>query len=354
MARPMELPVKINREAPPVSLSPFTEYFKGFDKVQAVRSVFGDQTGRVLKRLRVGFISNRYMFMGVSDRDGNLAVGTYHLKTSDLRTLYLDVIHELFHVKQFMRDKEYFRREHQRYLKKTGFDTALYFKSPIEVPAYRHAVDEAKRIGMSYDEIAEYLKMGPVRPKVFSKLLADVGLEAGMTSAPPVELSVRIKRKAKVRLYPFTDYFKGFERVQAVRALFGDRTEGVLRQLKVEFSGSPVRMITPDEEDGHLQVSVPYLKTGDERLVYLDILVCLTLLKRNSEGRRLVDAKNPDFAHSRAFVESYRAAVKEAKRLGVSESEFADHMFMPRFVMTPAEFRVFLKRIGLGRTRQAG
>jgi hypothetical protein len=354
LTRPADLPITINRGAPPVPLSPFTDYFKGFDKVQAVRSVFGDKTGRVLERLRVGFISNRYMFMGVSDRDGNLAVGTYHLKNSDLRTLYLDVIHELFHVKQFTQDKEYFRREHQRYLKKTGFDTALYFKSPIEVPAYRHAVNEAKRIGMSYDEIAEYLKMGPVHPKVFSKLLEDVGLERGMTSAPPAKLKVRIRRKAKVRLYPFTEYFKGFERLEAVRSLFGDRTEEVLRRLKVEFSGSPIRMITPDEEDGHLQVSVLYLKTGDVRLLYVDILVCLNLLKRISEGRQLVDGKNPDFANSRVFIESYRAVVTEAERLGLSRSELAEHMIMPRFVMTPAEFRGFLKKVGLDQRRQAG
>jgi hypothetical protein len=347
-----DLPITIDRDAPTVPLSPFTDYFQGFEKVQAVRSVFGDQTEKVLGRLRVGFISNRYMFMGVSDRDGNLAVGTYHLKNSDLKTLYLDIVHELFHVRQFMQDKEYFRREHQRYLKKTGFDTALYYKSPIEVPAYRHAVDEAKRIGMSYDEIAEYLKMGPVHPKVFSKLLQDVGLERGMTSAPPVKPDVKIERKAKVRLYPFTDYFKGFERVGAVRDLFGDRTEEVLRRLKVEFSVSPIRMITPDEEDGHLQVSVLYLKEGDARLLYVDVLVCLNLLKRISEGRQLVDPRNPDFAKSRVFIESFRAAVKEARRIGISDSELAEHMLMPRFVMTPAEFRGFLKNIGLEQKRR--
>jgi len=348
MARNAVLPIRINRKAPLVPLSPFTDYFQGFETVQAVRNVFGDQTDRVLGRLKVGFISNRYMYMGVGDDDGNLRVGTYHLKNSDLKTLYLDIVHELFHVKQFMDDKTYFSREHRKYLKKTGFDTALYFRSPIEIPAYRHAVDEAKRIGLSYDEIAEYLRMGPVHPRVFSKFLADVGLKRGLVAAPPARLDVRINRNATLRLHPFTDYFKGFERVDAVKALFGARTEEVLRKLKVEFSVSPIRMITPNEDDGHLQVSVPYLETGDERLLYLDVLVCLNLLKRMSEGGVLADPRNPDLANSQVLVDSYRAAVEEARRIGVHDSEFVEHMFMPRFMMTPAKFREFIRSVGLG------
>jgi len=348
------LEVSINRKAPAIPVEPFVDYFQGFEKIQAVRDVFGDQTERVLNSLRVGFISNRYMYMGVSDHDGNLAVGTYHLKNSDLRTLYLDIVHELFHVKQFMQDKEHFGREHQKYLKKTGFDSALYFKSPIEVPAYRHAVEEAKRIGMSYEEIVEYLKMGPVHPKVFSRFLKAVGLERGMTKAAPVKLDVRINRNVKIRLYPFTDYFKGFERVEAVSSLFGDRTRQVLENLRVEFSGSPIRVIAPDEEDGHLQVSVPYLKTGDARLLYVDIVVCLNLLKRVSEGGRLVGSENPDFSNSQVLVDSYRAAAKEAGRVGVSDSELVEHMFMPRFVMTTAEFRRFLGKVGIYQGRKTG
>jgi len=348
MTRPAKVPVKINRRAPPISRSPFTDYFRGFEKVKAVRSVFGDKTEEVLAGLKVGFVSNKYMYMGVSDEDGNLGVGTYHLKNSDLRTLYLDIVHELFHVKQFMEDRTYFRREHRRYIKKTGFDTALYFKSPIEVPAYRHAVDEAKRIGMSYDEIAEYLKMGPVDPKVFARLLRDVGLERGMKQRAPATLSVRIRRNPEVRLYPFTDYFRGLEKVRAVRALFGRKTEEVLRGLKVEFSASPIRMISPDEEDGHLQVSAPYLKTGEAGLLYVDVLVCLNLIKRMSDGRTLLEGRNQDFADSRVLVESYRAAVKEAKRLGFSDSELAGHMLMPRFLMTPEGFKKFLRKVGVG------
>jgi hypothetical protein len=189
--------------------------------------------------------------------------------------------------------------------------------------------------------------MGPVHPKVFSRFLKDLGLERGMIRAPSVKLNVKINRKVRIRLYPFTDYFKGFEQTQAVRSLFGGRTKQLLDNLKVEFSGSPIRMIAPDEEDGHLQVSAPYLETGEERLLYVDVLVCLNLLKRMSEGGRLVDPENPDFSSSQVLIDSYRAAAEEAKRLGVSDSELVEHMFMPRFLMTSTEFRSFLGKVGI-------
>ena len=167
------LQVKINRKAPASTLQPFRDYFKGFENVGAVRVVFGDKTESVLRNLKVSFISNRRMYMGIRDDDGNISIGTYHLKNSDIRALYLDIVHELFHVKQFMKDKKYFHKEHMKFMG----NRALYYVSPIEVPAYMHTVEEAKRIGMSYDEIAEYLKMGPVSQKIFRKFLQEMNLK---------------------------------------------------------------------------------------------------------------------------------------------------------------------------------
>jgi hypothetical protein len=161
------LPIAINRNAPEPNLQPLTDYFKGFEKVGAVRAVFGDQTEEVLGRLKIMFISNRRMYMGIRDEDGNIAIGTWHLKNSDLRVLYLDIVHELFHIKQHMNDSKYFHREHMKFMR----DRSLYYSSPIEVPAYRHTVIEAERIGMQYDELVEYLNMGPVPPEIFAAFL---------------------------------------------------------------------------------------------------------------------------------------------------------------------------------------
>ncbi len=158
------LGVNIDRNAD-VKLYPFTDFFKGFHKVEAVRSTFGEKTEEVLENLKVEFFSFRFGYMGVSDVDGHILISTHHLKNSEFKILYLDVVHELVHVKQFMDGKQLFNSEFE------------YVDSPVEVEAYRHAVKEAKRIGMSDKEIIEYLKVEWVDPDSHKRLVETVGLK---------------------------------------------------------------------------------------------------------------------------------------------------------------------------------
>jgi hypothetical protein len=158
-----KLGVWINRNAN-VVLHPFTEFFKGFDKIDAVRSTFGEKTEEVLANLKVEFFSFRFGYMGVSDVDGHILISTYHLQSSDFRVLYLDVVHELVHVKQFMDGKQLFNSEFE------------YVDSPIEVEAYKHCVNEAKRIGMTDEEIIDYLKVEWVDSDSHKRLVEAVGL----------------------------------------------------------------------------------------------------------------------------------------------------------------------------------
>ena len=158
-----ELGVEIRRDAE-VNLYPFTDFFLGFEKIPAVKSLFGQRTTRVLKNLRVEFFSLRFGYMSVSDEDGHIAISTNHLKNADSRVLYLDLIHELFHVKQFMEGKKLFQDEFE------------YVDSPIEVPAYRFTIEEAKRIGMTTDEIIEYLKVEWVTEEQHARLVKALGL----------------------------------------------------------------------------------------------------------------------------------------------------------------------------------
>ncbi|MGP8124394.1 MAG: hypothetical protein ACLQEQ_00780 [Nitrososphaerales archaeon] len=348
MVRQLELPIQIIRKVPPETTLPFTTFFKGFERVQAVRSVFGEDTDAVLGNLKVGFISLRFMYMGIRDEDGSIGVGTYHLRHSDLRTLYLDIVHELFHVKQWQEDRKYFGEQHRKFMR----DWSLYYASPIEVPAYKHTVREAERIGMSRDEIVEHLKMGPVPPKVFAKFVRAMELGRGPKSARQVRLPVKIDRKAPVALFPFTEYFKGFEKVASVRTLFGERTDQILDQLKVEFvHGSFIQMI-PSDEDGHLLVSVPYLKNSASTSIYLDVLVCLNMVKRASEGRSAQDPAQREFWDSSAMLESYKAMVKEASRIGMPDAMVLEHLNGPRFLMSPAGYERFLRRLGFGRPHE--
>src|SRR5208283_1520873 len=300
--RRKSLPIRINRKVPGTALKPFTDYFRGFEKVAAVRKVFGDETEEVLNGLRIGFMPNRQMYMGIRDNDGNLAVGTYHLKNSATWMLYLDIVHELFHIGQWRKDKEYFTREHMKFMG----DRSLYYASPIEIPAYEHTVREAERIGMTPEEITEYLKMGDAPPKVWRSFLKAMRLKkVGSKPARRVtKFPVKIKREAPSMLCSFPDYFLGFEKVAAVRELFGDATDDVLSGVKVEFIDSPFPTIYPNEDDGHLIVANDYFRKGPVTSLYLDAFLCLNLMKALSEGGASTDPE-ADFADNPGVFKAY-------------------------------------------------
>ena len=158
-----KLGVKISRDAE-IVLEPFTKYFRGFDRVPAVRALFNEATEKVLNNLRVEFFSSKFGYMGVSDEDGHILISTHHLKNSDFKILYLDIVHELCHVKQFMDGKQIFSSEFE------------YVDSPIEVEAYKMTVKEAKRIGMTNDEISEYLKVEWINEEQHKRLVQSVEL----------------------------------------------------------------------------------------------------------------------------------------------------------------------------------
>ncbi len=154
--------VSINRDAK-ASLYKFTDYFKGFEKVGAVREIFGEKTEEVLKDLKVEFVSRRG-YMGVNDEDGHVIVSIRHLKNGEERVLYLDIVHELVHVKQFMNGQELF--EHGR----------EYVDRPTEIEAYTHAVKEARRIGMNDREIYEYLEAEWMNQEELNRLAHNIGV----------------------------------------------------------------------------------------------------------------------------------------------------------------------------------
>jgi hypothetical protein len=123
----------------------FSDYFKGMEKVKAVREIFGERTEEVLRNLRVEFTwIGGYMW--VNSADGRLMISSNYLTQGNRVDVYLDLIHELVHVKQFMEGKELFDVHYG------------YTERPTEVEAYRVAVQEARRLGLSDERICEYLK----------------------------------------------------------------------------------------------------------------------------------------------------------------------------------------------------
>ncbi len=140
------LGVAIARRAP-TKLYPFERYFRGFEGVPPVRELFGTRARAVLRKLRVEFFSAPFGYMGTSDKDGHLLISTRHLAKGDRRTLYLDVVHELCHVRQFQRGKRLF------------YPKLSYVDAPSEIEAYGFTVREGRRIGMNDRELFEYLRV---------------------------------------------------------------------------------------------------------------------------------------------------------------------------------------------------
>ena len=145
----------------------FMDYFKGFEKSQAVRGIFGDRTDEVLKNLKVEFIW--FGYMGVDDNDGHLRVNGRYLNSGDKTEIYLDVVHELCHVKQHLEGKELFSPRYD------------YVDRPTEVDAYRYTVKEAKRLGLSDERILSYLQTEWMSDSDLERLVKNIGIDLNFT-----------------------------------------------------------------------------------------------------------------------------------------------------------------------------
>ncbi len=142
----------------------FVDCFKDFHRVEAVREIFGDETETVLRGLKVDltWIGG---YMWVNGLNGHIVVSSRYLNEGDRVDVYLDVIHELVHVKQLMEGKELFDVHYG------------YAERPTEIEAYRHSVKEARRIGLSEEQICEYLKTEWMSKADLKKLAAALNVQ---------------------------------------------------------------------------------------------------------------------------------------------------------------------------------
>jgi hypothetical protein len=87
-----------------------------------------------------------------------------YLNTGDKTDIYLDLIHELCHVKQFMDGRELFDPRYD------------YVERPTEIEAYRYAVQEARRLGLSEERICLYLRTEWMNEYDFKRLAKAVNI----------------------------------------------------------------------------------------------------------------------------------------------------------------------------------
>jgi len=145
-AKDIEVPhFRIRRDAP-LGRHPLSALFEGIEQAEALQRYFGGRA--VLEealRTTDGELVDEDMYMYIDDSDGHLVIGQGHLRDSDLCTLYLDVIHELAHIRQYRQGLPLYDERYS------------YVERPTEVEAYEVTVKEARRLGLSEPDIKEYL-----------------------------------------------------------------------------------------------------------------------------------------------------------------------------------------------------
>jgi len=147
---------------------------------------------------------------------------------------------------------------------------------------------------------------------------------ASMIGPVRMELGVTIKKDVSISYHSFVDVFKGFEKVEAVRAIFGDKTEKVLAGLSVVLSPR-MGYLHIDGSNGAIIISAPYLKSADERYIYLDLIHELVHVRQYMKGMELWDERY-SYVDRPTEIEAHIHAVREARRIGMKDEEIVDYL----------------------------
>jgi len=105
------------------------------------------------------FVVDRLSEMFVDNDDGSITIGLTHLRQASDEFLYLDIIHELCHVKQHLQGRNLYDR------------SKAYVDRETEIEAYQVTVQEARRIGLKDEAIANYLRVSWITPEEHKRLV---------------------------------------------------------------------------------------------------------------------------------------------------------------------------------------
>jgi hypothetical protein len=155
---------EINR-SPEIGVHNILEVFKGLENADVLKKIFGGEKNleQALQNLQVRITKARG-YMWVDEENRCVCISFDYLSCANKRYIYLDIVHELVHIKQMMDGKKLFDRNYS------------YVERPTEIEAYKVTVDEAKRIGMKENEIRFYMNVEWVDHEDRLKLLTELGL----------------------------------------------------------------------------------------------------------------------------------------------------------------------------------
>jgi hypothetical protein len=136
------------------------EVFADIRTCTILSAIFADaeEIDRVVTSIKV-FIADMPHEMFVNNDDASIAIGLTHLREASDEFLFLDIIHELCHVKQQMQGRNLYDRK------------KAYVDRDTEIEAYRITVQEARRIGFNDDAIANYLRVSWITAEEHERLL---------------------------------------------------------------------------------------------------------------------------------------------------------------------------------------
>ena len=155
---------KVNREVK-TGVCRLIEVFGGLEYSHAIVGLYRnrEEALKFLERVGLRVIdTNSYMY--VDPWDGHITVGRRYLLEAEPRILYLDIIHELVHVRQWFEGKELYDRRYS------------YVERPTELKAYAVVVEEAQRIGMTGKEIVDYLEVPWISKKELELMTKRLGI----------------------------------------------------------------------------------------------------------------------------------------------------------------------------------
>lgn len=143
----------------------FTEIFIGVENSPTLLRVFGSQRTmlKIIHHLKLTVVDSDWGIW-LDHNTGSVCVGSRYLPAAKIYFLYLDVIHVLAHLKQFLDGKDLFDQ------------TFEYVDRPTEIEAYRYTVEEAKRLGMTEDDILKYLRVDAVDDSELGRLIEKIGV----------------------------------------------------------------------------------------------------------------------------------------------------------------------------------
>lgn len=150
-----------------------SDVFTGLELAPELKEVFGDELNKLkdvfvvitdrIKLDKPPYLDGKLEYAYINN--GEVHIGTDYFRTGPENYIYLDMIHELVHIKQHWNGRELFD------------ETYEYVDRPTEIEAYKVAAAAAKRIGLTHDEICSYLEVPWASKEDMARLEKAIGLK---------------------------------------------------------------------------------------------------------------------------------------------------------------------------------